>query len=234
MRQRVKRKEIKNQLKVMNKAEGVVKMYLYGDIGDGFFDGISAKNVQGQLSNIDADEIEVHINSYGGDVFESIAIHNLLKQKDAKITVVIDGIAASGGSVIAMAGDNIQMPKNTEMMIHNPWTIAFGNAKEMRKIADDLDKHQDVLEESYMNRFNGNLEDLQTLLDEETYLTAEEAVAYGIADEVLSDEVTEEPEETSDEAIEEIAARVAAKLQPKEPEKKEEPKTTNSIFKLFT
>lgn len=236
MRERVKRKKIKNKLKLMNKVEGVVKMYLYGDIGDGFFDGINAKTVQEQLSNVDADEIEVHLNSYGGDVFESIAIHNLLKQKDATITVIVDGIAASGGSVIAMAGDTIKMPKNTELMIHNPWTIVFGNAKEMRKIADDLDKHQDVLEESYMNRFNGSLEDLQKLLDEETYLTADEAVSYGLADEVVSDEVVEEPAETDEETIDEIAAKVAAKLQPKEPKEPKEPeeKPINGIYKLFT
>jgi ATP-dependent Clp endopeptidase proteolytic subunit ClpP len=215
----------------MNKSEGVVKMYLYGDIGDDFFGGISAKNVQEQLSNVDAEEIEIHLNSYGGDVFESIAIHNLLKQKDAKITVFIDGIAASGGSVIAMAGDTIKMPKNTEMMIHNPWTVAFGNAKELRTIAGELDKHEEILEESYMHRFNGSLEDLQTLLGEETYLTASEAVSYGLADEVVSDETDEEPEETDEDTIDEIAARVAAKLEPIEETPEEKP--VNNIYKLF-
>lgn len=234
----MKKSKIKSLLKVKNEANsGKVKMYLYGDIGDGFFDGIKAKEVQMQLSSIQAEEIELHINSYGGDVFESIAIYNLLKDKEASITVVIDGIAASGGSIIAMAGDKIIMPKNCEMMIHNPITGIFGNAVELRKVADMLEGAQGLLETTYMDRFNGSLEELQAFLSEDTYFSAQEAVDHGLADEVLNfNATTEEDDAVLDEAAydliaEKVAAKITAKA-PKEP-KPESKKTNNSLLGMF-
>lgn len=170
---------------------GKAKLFLAGTVGS-WYDGITFKDVRTALSEISDDSVEVHINSYGGDMFEGIAIKNYLKQLDKTITVVIDGIAASAASVIAMAGDEILMPKDTQLMIHNPWTWAAGNAKELRKIADDLDKSQTSIEESYLAHFKGSREELQSLLDEETSLTAEEAVALGLADSII-DDVSEEP-----------------------------------------
>jgi len=176
-------------------------MYLYGSIGSGWFADISSKDVKAKLDSITAKTINIHINSPGGDVFESIAIHNLLKNHKASIKVYIDGLAASGASVIAMAGDKIIMPKNTMMMIHRAWTFAYGNAAELRKIANDLEKIDTAVTESYTSRFVGERSELERLLDEETWLTAAECKVLGFCDEIVDEieipDEEDEQEETS-------------------------------------
>lgn len=135
-----------------------------------------------ELGNVST--IDLHINSGGGSVFEGIAIYNMLKQNPAKINVHIDALAASIASVIAMSGDTIFMPKNSMLMIHNPLTMVMGNAKELRKQADDLDQIAKASRQSYLQKTGDKLDEatLETLLDEETWLTADEAVEYGLAD----------------------------------------------------
>lgn len=135
----------------------------------------------------DVKDINLHINSPGGSVFEGIAIYNMLKQNSAHINVYVDGLAASIASVIAMSGDTIFMPSNAMMMIHNPWTMAIGNANELRKQADDLDHIAQASVQTYLAKAGDKLDEdtLQDLLDNETWLTAQEAVDYGLADEVL-------------------------------------------------
>jgi len=142
------------------------------------------------------------VNSPGGDVFESIAIHNLLKNHEAKIIIYIDSLAASGMSVIAMAADVLIMPKNTMMMIHRAWTWAAGNSKNLRKIADDLEKIDNAVTESYTSRFIGKRTELEKLLDGETWLTAAECKALGFCDEIVDEiELDEEVEEVDDEEL---------------------------------
>lgn len=222
-----KREKIKTLLKVKNQAEEVAKMYLYGDIGEDIWsdDTITLAKVNNELKSITSNEIEVHINSYGGDVFESIAISNLLKEQGKKIVVVIDGIAASGGSIIAMAGDEIRMFNNSQMMIHNPWTVAMGNAKEFRKVADDLEKMQSSLEESYLKRFNGSREELKKLLDEETFMTADDCFICGLADVVI--DKTFEIEDVFNAKTEKVSAKVDTVETPKEEVKE------NGLLKIF-
>lgn len=145
----------------------------------------SANSFTEKLNEIsDIDNINIYINSMGGSVSEGTAIYNQLKRHKAHKTVYIDGFACSIASVIAMAGDEVVMPKNTVMMIHNAWTYARGNASELRKIADDLDKINEVGKQAYIQKSNGKLtpEKLSELMDGETYLTAEECVEYGLAD----------------------------------------------------
>ncbi len=177
---------IPKRIEASSQADGTAKLYLAGTVG-AWYDGITFKEVRQAMSEISSDTVEVHINSYGGDMFEGIAIKNYLKQLDKTVIVVIDGIAASAASVIAMAGDTIKMPKDTQIMIHNPWTWAAGNAKELRKIADDLEKSQTSIEESYLAHFKGTRDELKALLDEETSLTAEEVVMLGLADELIEE-----------------------------------------------
>lgn len=98
---------------------------------------------------------------------------------------MVDGIAASAASIIAMAGDKILMAKNSMMMIHNAWCFTSGNAKELRKVADDLDKIGDSLVETYMDKFVGTVDELKTLLDDESYLTANECIDLGLATEIV-------------------------------------------------
>jgi ATP-dependent Clp protease, protease subunit len=208
--------KINKRFEVLNKAENdEADLYMYGTIGKGWFADISANDVRHKLSNITAKTINVHINSGGGDVFESIAIHNILKNHKATINVYIDGYAASGASVIAMAGDKVIMPRNTMMMIHKAWTLAAGNAKELRKIANDLEKIDTAVLESYTSRFVGDRSELERLLDEETWLTAEECKILGLCDEI-SDEIElpdEEDEQEETSAKEEILNKyIAASL----------------------
>ena len=176
----MKKNPIENKLEIKNEAEGTIELFMYGTVGYSVY----LNDIKYALGDVVGNEINVHINSYGGDLFEGIAIKNFLLNRPEKINVYIDGIAASAASVIAMAGDHIVMPSDAQMMIHNPWTYTMGNAKELRKTADDLDKAQTSLEKSYLNRFKGTEDELKTLLDEETYLTADEAVLFGLADKI--------------------------------------------------
>ena len=132
-------------------------------------------------------QINLHLNSPGGSVFEGTAIYNMLKQNNAKVNVYVDGLAASIASVIAMSGDTIFMPSNSMLMIHNAWTIAMGNADELRKQADDLEKISGVGNIAYLEKAGDKLDEstLKELLDNETWLTAQEAVDYGLADEIV-------------------------------------------------
>lgn len=175
--------------RIKQSVEGTVEIYLYGDVeADSWWldSETSAKSFKDRLEELkDITQIDLHINSLGGDVIEGIAIFNLLKQHPAKVNVYIDGFACSIASVIAMAGDTVYMPRNTMMMIHNCWSWVSGNAKEMRKTADNLDKIMETSIESYLSKINIEREELIELLDAETWLTAEECYEKGFADELL-------------------------------------------------
>ncbi|SDI19037.1 ATP-dependent Clp endopeptidase, proteolytic subunit ClpP [Alteribacillus persepolensis] len=162
-------------------------IFIYGDIEryQWIEEDTTASSFRDDLDNLgDVSTINLYINSPGGSVFEGVAIHNMLKRHEAKVNVRIDALAASIASVIAMAGDTIYMPKNSMLMIHNPWTIALGNAKELRKTADDLDRIGGSAVQSYLQKAGDKLteEKLQEMLDEETWLSADEAYQYGLAD----------------------------------------------------
>lgn len=156
------------------------EILLYEEIGSW---GVSAKQFRGDLEDLgNVSDIEVRINSPGGSVFDGAAIFNLLKQHDAKVTVFIDGLAASIASVIAMAGDEIIMAENALMMIHDPWSLAIGNAADFRREADFLDKVKDTLVTTYETRTGMDRDEIAALLTDETWLDAEEAVEFGFAD----------------------------------------------------
>ncbi|MDE3955421.1 Clp protease ClpP [Glaesserella parasuis] len=145
--------------------------------------GISAQQFAKDLKNLgDLKHIDLHIHSPGGSVFDGIAIYNLLKNHPASKTVYIDGLAASMASVIAMLGDPVIMPKNAMMMIHKPWGIQGGDAEDMRKYADLLDKIENTLIPAYAEKTGKSPEELAEMLKEETWLTAEECVEQGFAD----------------------------------------------------
>lgn len=179
-------KNILNQIK--QSASNTADIYIYGDIYDSWWseESNSAICLKDKLLELgDISEINLHINSLGGDVFEGLAMFNLLKQHKANVKVYIDGIAASIASVIAMAGDTIYMPKNSMMMIHNCWTYECGNAKDLRKTADDLDKIMEASIESYLSKVKIDKEELMELLDAETWLTAQECLDKGFCTKIL-------------------------------------------------
>ena len=165
-------------------------MYIDGEIVTDEYEDTdtSAAGFRNALKSLgDVKSINLHINSPGGSVFEGIAIYNMLKQNSARINVYIDGLAASIASVIAMSGDAIFMPSNSMMMVHNPWVMAIGNASELRKQADDLDQITKSSVQTYLAKAGDKLDEktLTQLMDDETWLTAQEAVDYGLADEVM-------------------------------------------------
>ncbi|KXY83424.1 Clp protease ClpP [Bacillus pacificus] len=181
-----------------------VVAYMHGTVGAGWWGDINAKKTREMFDNIDADEIELHIHSGGGDAFEGIAICNYLRSHKATVTAYVDGLAASAASLIAMGADKIIMPSNTTMMVHRASTYAYGNADSLEKQAKMLRDVDDALIQSYRNRFNGEFHELEALLDNETYMTAETAKSYGFCDEIVDSvdisvedekDVIEEPEE---------------------------------------
>lgn len=135
--------------------------------------------------------ITVRINSGGGDVFAAHAIYTLLKSNQANITVVIDGIAASAATIVAMAGDTIKIPSNAMMMIHNPTAALVGyfGSEELEKMADVLEQVKNSIINAYIAKTGLDKETLSKMMDEETWMTGEEAVERGFADEVLFQEV---------------------------------------------
>lgn len=177
-------------------APGVLDLYVYGDVEDetwvgGWLDGHweESENSANHFREVlgehpDATQINIYINSYGGSVFEGTAIYNQLKRHPAHKTVYIDGFACSVASVIAMAGDEIVMPRNALMMIHNMWMSAVGNAAELRKAADDLDVINAAGRAAYLLRAGDKLSEaeLVSMMDTETWLTAERCIELGLAD----------------------------------------------------
>lgn len=171
--------------KIENKADKA-EIWIYEQIGEDFWSGggVTAKDFQKELSEIKAAKIDLHINSPGGQVFEGVAIYNMLKQHRATITTYIDGIAASIASVIALAGDRVVMAANALFMMHNPSGIVMGTATDMRKTADVLDKVRDTLLTVYTSKSTRSEKDIVDLLEAETWMNAEEAIEAGFADEI--------------------------------------------------
>lgn len=238
----IKIPQIKTKLQVNNSTENdAVEMYLYGTIRKGYWwddedDCISAKRVKNALGDLKDKDINIHINSGGGDVFESIAICNLLKQHGGNITIVVDALAASGASVICMAADKVVMPKNSMMMIHKAWTWTDGNADELRKVAADLDKMDNAVLASYKDRFVGTEEELKALIKESSWFTAEECKSLGFCDEILDEQQdSEEPknEDIKNSILNKYMNKVKEPQDPKLEPKVVENKNKQAIQNLF-
>ena len=177
----------RNYWTVRNQGKGRGEILIYDQIGEGLFtEGMGAKRFAQDLKDLGpVAELDIRINSPGGSVFEGLAIFNLLKTHRANKTVYIDGIAASIASVIAMSGDDIIMPDNSTMFIHNPMGGSFGYSKDLRKTADELDKIKTAIITAYRRT---GLDDVRIsqLMDEESLLLASEAKDLGFADTVTA------------------------------------------------
>lgn len=162
--------------------ESAADIFIYDEIG---YWGVTAQSFAASLKALgDIDHINLHIHSPGGDVFDGIAIYNLLNAHSATKTVYIDGLAASMASVIAMVGNPVIMPENAMMMIHKPWGITGGDANDMRDYADLLDKVEAVLIPSYAKKTGKTTEELAGMLGEETWMTGQECIEHGFADQL--------------------------------------------------
>lgn len=167
--------------------EGAATLYLYGPIDSwGGMWGVSAGEVAGALAALPTNttDLTVRINSPGGEVFEAVAIMNLLRDHAARITAKVDGIAASAASFLAVSADETIMGGNTELMIHDAWGLAIGNAADMRQYADMLDRVSNDIASVYDAKAGGGRDSWREYMLAESWFTAEEAVALGLADSV--------------------------------------------------
>ena len=160
---------------------------LYGEISDVTWwgDEVTPAQFKSDLANLgDIKNLDIHINSGGGDVFAGFTIYNMISRHKAHKTVYIDGLAASIASLIAMAGDEIIMPANSMMMIHNSWAAIAGNANDLREMADELEKVDGLLRDTYVSKTGLDAETIADMMANETWFTANEAVEKGFATEI--------------------------------------------------
>jgi len=169
-------------------------VYIFGDITswEWYDNDVSSYTLSKELQELspDIETINVHINSYGGEVAEGLAIYNLLKNHKAKVRTIVDGFACSIASVIFMAGDERIMNNASMLFIHNAWTTVSGNANELRKEADDLEKITQAAVNAYMAHVNITEDRLKELLDNESWLLPDEALEMGFATSIISENIT--------------------------------------------
>ncbi|SCC60601.1 ATP-dependent Clp protease proteolytic subunit [Bacillus thuringiensis] len=163
---------------------GEITKYAWEEYGE--VSSITFKNELDELGD-GIETINLYINSPGGSVFETMAIIAMLQRHPAKVISYIDGIGASCASVLPMISDKIIMYANSMLMVHNAWTYASGNAEQLRKAADDIERINQSMVQHYLTRAGDKLDVdiLKQLLDAETWLSAEEAIGYGLCDEII-------------------------------------------------
>lgn len=183
---------------------------MFDVIGEDYWSGggITAKKVSAQLRAIGERPVEVQINSNGGDMFEGIAIYNVLREHPQEISVKIMGMAASAASIIAMAGDKVQIGAASFLMIHNCWVVAMGNRHALREAADWMEPFDQAMTDVYVARSKQAAPDVVKWLDGETYMSGSTAIERGFADELLSaDQVkVDDTTKASDRALNELRA----------------------------
>lgn len=157
-------------------------LYIYGPIGGWF--GVNAEDFVQDLAEIDAPSLTVRINSGGGDAFEGITIMNLLRNHPATVNVVVDGLAASAGSLIAMGGDSLAMAPGSQLMIHRALASVYGNVDDMKQTIEILTKLDSSLAAIYQAKAGGVLATWEAAMQLETWYSAEEALAAGLADHI--------------------------------------------------
>ena len=168
--------------RIKAQADGPTLLHIYDEIG---YFGVTAQDMVTELAQITGD-LEVHLNTPGGEVFDGIAIYGALKQRDGLVTVIVDSLAASVGSVIAMAASpgNLVMAKNATMMIHDGFGLAIGNAADMRQMADVLDKASDNIASIYADRTGQPAAQWREAMRAESWYVGQEAVNAGLADKI--------------------------------------------------
>lgn len=160
-------------------------------------DNVTPKGFMSELNKYKGKDINVWINSYGGDVYAASRIYTALKEHKGKVKVKIDGVAISAASVIAMAGDEILMSPTSIFMIHNPWGTFQGEAKDLRHGADVLDEVKETIINAYQLKTKKSRAKISQMMDEETWMSAKKAVAEGFADGMLYEKSKEEPLENA-------------------------------------
>lgn len=226
-----------NKYYAMETAEKGTDIMIFGDITSWPWmeSDVSSYNLSKQIAGLETDTINIHLNSYGGEVGEGLAIYNALKQHKAKVRTYCDGFACSIASVIFMAGDERIMSNASMLMVHNPWTYTEGNAQELRKTAEDLDKMSQASVNAYMESVSITEDEVRQLLDDETWLTPSEALEYGFATAVTG----KEPQAKYSQSVRKgIMQKLLAKQQVPEPAPQADPEPEpipeeKTLMKLF-
>ncbi|MGY0378299.1 head maturation protease, ClpP-related [Providencia sp. PROV170] len=190
-------------------------------IGEDYWgEGVTAKRISGALRAIGSNDVVVNINSPGGDMFEGLAIYNLLRAHSGKVTVNILGIAASAASIIAMAGDEIHMGRGAFLMIHNCWSIGVGNRHDFAKLAADLEPFDKSMADICVARSGQSESVVRKLMDDETYIASSDAIAKGFADGLLAADEINDGDESPQAAIRKLDAALAKAEMPRSERRK--------------
>lgn len=181
--------------------QNAAKVYIYDELSEY---GVTAQQFVQDLDALGEDTpLDVHLNTPGGNAWDGIAIYNALKAHKGRVTVVVDSLAASAGSIIAMGGDETLITRNGSMMVHNAMGLVLGNAADMREAAGLLDKVSENIADIYSQKSGKSVEDWQQLMDAETWFNAKEAVDAGLANAILGEDSPKKDEMTEGDSEEE-------------------------------
>lgn len=162
---------------------------VYGGIGDELDEGgVTAVSFVRALRDADGEDVTIHINSSGGSVFDANTMAEALRGYKGHTTASIEGLAASAASYFALTADDVVINPSALMMIHNPWDFAVGDAEDMRKKADMLDKARSTISAQYARKTGRTVDEIEGLMDAETWFTAQEAVEFGLVDRISDSE----------------------------------------------
>ncbi|CDM90575.1 head maturation protease, ClpP-related [Xenorhabdus bovienii] len=190
-------------------------------IGEDFWgEGVTAKRISAALGSLGSADVMVNINSPGGDMFEGLAIYNVLRAHKGKVTVRVLGIAASAASIIAMAGDEIQMGRGAFLMIHNCWAVGIGNRHDFAKLSADLAPFDASMKDIYVARSDLDENTIVQMMDNETYIGANDAIEKGFADSLMSADTIETGEESYSAALRKMDALLAKANTPRSERRK--------------
>lgn len=195
-------------IRALASGDNVIQMFDL--IGEDYWSGggVTAKKVAAQLRAIGERDVEVHVNSPGGDMFEGIAIYNVLREHPQNVTIKVMGMAASAASIIAMAGDTIEIGAASFIMIHNCWVLAIGNRHDMTETAEWLAPFDTAMRDVYVARTGQSADDVQKWMDDETFMSGSQAIERGFADALLpADQVeTSEDAKAADRKVNDLRA----------------------------
>ena len=214
-------------------------IYIYGDIvsWEWFESDVSSYTLAREIEGLDVDDINVFINSYGGEVAEGLAIYNSLRRHKAKVKTYCDGFACSAASVVFMAGDERIMSNASLLMIHNAWSLTSGDSNKLRKHADDLETITQASVRAYMAAINITEEKLKAMMDAETWIDPSYALEIGFATSIVDDGAGKNANQSIKKKLTEIIIKQQTELQPEkqpEPELQLEPQPKeNKLEKIM-
>ncbi|HDS5937788.1 TPA: Clp protease ClpP [Klebsiella variicola] len=194
---------------------------IFDVVGRDYWDeGVTAKRISGALRSMNGADVTVNINSPGGDMFEGLAIYNLLREYQGKVTVKVLGIAASAASIIAMAGDDIQIGRGAFLMIHNCWVVAMGNRHDFAELSTSLEPFDTAMADIYSARSGLDIATVQQLMDAESYIGGSDAVEKGLADTLLSADAVSDGDDSPSSALRKLDALLAKTNTPRSERRK--------------